>query len=118
MVKGRINKDLDTYGVLMTMYDSRTSLSNQVVEEVQNYFGAVSYTHLRVYEVFHKFADDHEREVTALFLHGAMDGVGHIFQVRTYIRLFDYDDARCGQHVVVHRDSRRVCRLRPLRRPR
>ena len=73
---------------------------------------------LRVYEVFHKFADDHEREVTALFLHGAMDGVGHIFQVRTYIRLFDYDDARCGQHVVVHRDSRRVCRLRPLRRPR
>ena len=69
--------------------------------------------------VFHKFADDHEREVTALFLHGAMDGVGHIFQVRTYIRLFDYDDARCGQHVVfVHRDSRRVCRLRPLRRPR
>ena len=46
---------------------------------------------LRVYEVFHKFADDHEREVTALFLHGAMDGVGHIFQVRTYIRLFDYD---------------------------
>ena len=30
---------LDTYGVLMTMYDSRTSLSNQVVEEVQSYFG-------------------------------------------------------------------------------
>lgn len=39
MVKSRINKDLDTYGVLMTMYDSRTSLSNQVVEEVRNYFG-------------------------------------------------------------------------------
>ena len=34
-----INKGLDTYGVLMTMYDSRTSLSNQVVEEVQSYFG-------------------------------------------------------------------------------
>ena len=34
MVKGRINKDLDTFGVLLTMYDSRTSLSNQVVEEV------------------------------------------------------------------------------------
>lgn len=39
MVKTRLNKSLDTYGVLMTMYDSRTSLSNQVVEEVQSYFG-------------------------------------------------------------------------------
>ncbi|OUO20160.1 AAA family ATPase [Collinsella sp. An307] len=39
MVKTRINKDLDTYGVLMTMYDSRTSLSNQVVDEVRSYFG-------------------------------------------------------------------------------
>ena len=39
MVKSRINKKLDTFGVLMTMYDSRTSLSNQVVEEVRNYFG-------------------------------------------------------------------------------
>ena len=39
MVKSRINKDLDTYGVLMTMYDSRTSLSNQVVDEVRSYFG-------------------------------------------------------------------------------
>ena len=43
MVKGRINKDLDTYGVLMTMYDSRTSLSNQVVEEVQSYFGDIAF---------------------------------------------------------------------------
>lgn len=43
MVKGRINKNLDTYGVLMTMYDSRTSLSNQVVEEVQNYFGDIAF---------------------------------------------------------------------------
>lgn len=43
MVKGRINRDLDTYGVLMTMYDSRTSLSNQVVEEVQNYFGDIAF---------------------------------------------------------------------------
>lgn len=39
MVKSRINKGLDTFGVLMTMYDSRTSLSNQVVDEVRNYFG-------------------------------------------------------------------------------
>lgn len=41
MVKERINRDLDVYGVLMTMYDSRTSLANQVVEEVRNYFGDV-----------------------------------------------------------------------------
>lgn len=39
MVKERINRDLDVFGVLMTMYDSRTSLANQVVDEVRNYFG-------------------------------------------------------------------------------
>lgn len=43
MVKGRINRNLDTFGVLMTMYDSRTSLSNQVVQEVRNYFGALTF---------------------------------------------------------------------------
>ncbi len=43
MVKSRINKDLYTFGVLMTMYDSRTSLSNQVVEEVRNYFGDATF---------------------------------------------------------------------------
>ena len=43
MVKGRINKGLETFGVLMTMYDSRTSLSNQVVEEVRNYFGDLTF---------------------------------------------------------------------------
>ena len=39
MVKSRLNGDLDVYGVVMTMYDSRTTLSKQVVDEVQNYFG-------------------------------------------------------------------------------
>lgn len=39
MVKRRMNPDLDIFGVLMTMYDSRTTLSNQVVEEVKGYFG-------------------------------------------------------------------------------
>ena len=43
MVKSRINKDLDTFGVLMTMYDSRTSLSNQVVDEVRSYFGNLAF---------------------------------------------------------------------------
>lgn len=39
MVKRRMNPDLEIFGVLMTMYDSRTTLSKQVVDEVQNYFG-------------------------------------------------------------------------------
>lgn len=39
MVHSRLNPELEVYGVLMTMYDSRTTLSNQVVEEVRNYFG-------------------------------------------------------------------------------
>ena len=32
------NPDLDIEGLLLTMYDSRLRLSNQVVEEVQNHF--------------------------------------------------------------------------------
>lgn len=39
MVKRRMNPELEIFGVLMTMYDSRTTLSKQVVDEVRNYFG-------------------------------------------------------------------------------
>ncbi len=39
MVKGRLNPNLDIFGVVMTMYDVRTTLSRQVVEEVRGYFG-------------------------------------------------------------------------------
>lgn len=39
MVKARLNPDLDVFGVVMTMYDARTTLSKQVVEEVTKYFG-------------------------------------------------------------------------------
>ena len=39
LVKGSLNKDLDVFGVLMTMYDKRTTLSTQVVDEVRKYFG-------------------------------------------------------------------------------
>lgn len=38
MVKSRLNKNLSVFGVVMTMYDSRTSLSKQVLEEVRKYF--------------------------------------------------------------------------------
>lgn len=39
MVKRHKNPDLEIFGVLMTMYDSRTMLSKQVVDEVKAYFG-------------------------------------------------------------------------------
>ena len=39
MVKGRLNPTLEVFGVVMTMFDARTTLSKQVVEEVRDYFG-------------------------------------------------------------------------------
>ena len=39
MVKGRLNPSLEVFGVVMTMFDARTTLSKQVVEEVRDYFG-------------------------------------------------------------------------------
>ena len=39
MVKKRMNPDLEIFGVVMTMFDSRTTLSKQVVDEVENFFG-------------------------------------------------------------------------------
>ena len=40
-VKSRLNPSLDIYGVLLTMYDGRTTLAKQVAEEVRSYFGRV-----------------------------------------------------------------------------
>lgn len=39
LVKKHLNKDIEIEGALLTMYDIRTNLSNQVVKEVKNYFG-------------------------------------------------------------------------------
>ena len=39
LVKKHLNKDLYIEGAVLTMYDARTNLSNQVVEEVKKYFG-------------------------------------------------------------------------------
>ena len=38
IVQTRINTDLKIEGILMTMYDGRLRLSNQVVEEIKNHF--------------------------------------------------------------------------------
>ncbi|MDA0986909.1 MAG: AAA family ATPase [Bacteroidetes bacterium] len=39
MVKKNLNKNLEIEGVVMTMYDSRLRLSQQIVDEVKKYFG-------------------------------------------------------------------------------
>lgn len=39
LVKKHLNKSLEVEGAVLTMYDMRTNLSNQVVKEVKNYFG-------------------------------------------------------------------------------
>ncbi len=40
LVKDRLNKSIEIEGVVFTMYDARTNLSMQVVEEVTNFLGA------------------------------------------------------------------------------
>lgn len=43
MVKSRLNPKLEIYGVLLTMYDGRTTLSRQVEEEVRSFFGDTTF---------------------------------------------------------------------------
>ena len=38
MVQEHLNPDLEWEGVLMTMYDVRTNLSQQVIDDVRTYF--------------------------------------------------------------------------------
>jgi chromosome partitioning protein len=43
LVQQNINPDLRLTGIVMTMFDPRTKLSEQVVQEVRNYFGDLVY---------------------------------------------------------------------------
>ena len=40
LVKQRLNRQIDVRGLVMTMYDSRTALAQQVVNEVERHFGS------------------------------------------------------------------------------
>lgn len=40
LVRTHLNPSLEVFGVVMTMYDTRTRLSNQVVDEVRDFFEA------------------------------------------------------------------------------
>lgn len=39
IVKSSLNPDLEIFGVLLTMYDKRTTLAKQVHDEIRSYFG-------------------------------------------------------------------------------
>ncbi|MEJ1241742.1 AAA family ATPase [Chryseolinea sp. T2] len=44
IIQTRLNPRLEIEGILLTLYDSRTSLSNQVVEEVRTHFSKMTFT--------------------------------------------------------------------------
>jgi chromosome partitioning protein len=43
IIQTRLNPQLEIEGILLTLYDSRTSLGNQVVEEVRTHFGEMTF---------------------------------------------------------------------------
>ncbi|MCL5112907.1 MAG: AAA family ATPase [Patescibacteria group bacterium] len=42
-VKNSINPDLSILGVILTMYDKRTTLGNQILDEINKYFGDLTF---------------------------------------------------------------------------
>lgn len=43
IIQSRLNPNLEIEGILLTLYDSRTSLGNQVVEEVRTHFRNIAF---------------------------------------------------------------------------
>jgi chromosome partitioning protein len=43
IIQTRLNQKLEIEGILLTLYDSRTSLGNQVVEEVRTHFSKMTF---------------------------------------------------------------------------
>jgi chromosome partitioning protein len=43
IIQSRLNKNLEIEGILLTMYDSRLRLSNQIVEEVKQHFKEIAF---------------------------------------------------------------------------
>ena len=43
MTKSKLNPELEIEGFLLTMYDSRLRLANQVATEVREHFGALAF---------------------------------------------------------------------------
>jgi chromosome partitioning protein len=43
LVQANLNPSLDVRGIILTMYDARTKLADQVVDEVRDYFGSKVY---------------------------------------------------------------------------
>jgi chromosome partitioning protein len=64
LVKQHLNPRLDVFGVVMTMFDSRTRLSQQVVSEVRDFFGPVVFETLIPRTVRLSEAPSHGQPVT------------------------------------------------------
>jgi len=64
LVKTHLNPALDIFGAVMTMYDSRTRLSQQVVEEVRDFFGERAFETLIPRTVRLSEAPSHGKPVT------------------------------------------------------
>lgn len=64
LVKTHLNTQLDVFGVVMTMYDTRTRLAQQVVEEVRHFFGETVFDTLIPRTVRLSEAPSHGQPVT------------------------------------------------------
>ena len=58
LVKKSLNPSLKVQGVILSMFDGRTNLSAQVVQEVKKYFGGKVYSTVRGAEAYTEFAEE------------------------------------------------------------